>query len=848
VDLELFRNKTLDSANATDLLQDAINLSIVTFSTTEEAAKALSNTIGEFGLKASDVGRTSKLLFAGVTAGRVDLKDIENVLGGTSIAANQLGVSLEEVIASFVSLRDQGVPAGKATATLNLLFNRLVQSTPELNAVFGKLGFESAQAAVRALGLEGALKVISEEAKNGAGRVKAFGDALLGSDPNISKISASLGNLEKDVKRFDSALEQVNNSQQRRFEKAAASFRGGLTTIADASKKLVVIYVEGIDAVVKFLTRFEESKVGEAVAKQIKDIKAAQEETTTSAERENKKTLESYEGLFANIRKNALDTLSELRNRFQNNSVLVEENFKTLSELVKKISTDANNTIKQAQRDIVSFAQDIEKRSFEKRIQILPPAQQFQELQERLNSLIAAGEEFARQNKRQEAQGAFKEAESILLKFEDINNKIAQQQGNIARATDRNFRQHLINIDKVLGSQSKLGRENQRDLEQQLNTLRRYAQAYNEPAVRANALAEIAARQLALRQRTALQGLQQDQAALSRNAIDTEKRVQVTEDTGIRRIKGLQEQQKTLQDQLSQQRLKVTEIPKDIDTQLESLRKAGPSLQGAFDKPFQRLIDRSKEALQTFTETPNEVTFKQLGNAIDDVLNRFAKHPRITKEFQDNIDAIRTSLTGLSGGRESVSELNNKLAVVNEQLSEARTQAPIASGEIARSFESAAFSSKNLIDNVVGFNSALSESIQKVDQLTLKLSALGTIAPTVPNIQFPTVAPTAPPVEYFGRQHGGLIGGNPGIDNNLVKVSRGEYIVNADSTKRFYSQLVAMNTGRLPGFQHGGLVSNTTVGNITVNVTAQSTEQANIRQIGQALNREIRRGTLRFGG
>jgi len=117
-------------------------------------------------------------------------------------------------------------------------------------------------------------------------------------------------------------------------------------------------------------------------------------------------------------------------------------------------------------------------------------------------------------------------------------------------------------------------------------------------------------------------------------------------------------------------------------------------------------------------------------------------------------------------------------------------------------------------------------------------------------------APTAPEANwsdwsdwFLSEAAGGLIGyfrrgGQPrGSDTVPAMLSPGEFIVNAASTRKWYSQLVAINAGIAPTYREsGGQVTN--VGDITVNLNSGGNVAQTAREIGQALNREIRRGIL----
>jgi len=94
---------------------------------------------------------------------------------------------------------------------------------------------------------------------------------------------------------------------------------------------------------------------------------------------------------------------------------------------------------------------------------------------------------------------------------------------------------------------------------------------------------------------------------------------------------------------------------------------------------------------------------------------------------------------------------------------------------------------------------------------------------------------------YFGRG-----GAAPrGTDTIPAMLSPGEFVVNARSTQRFYSQLLAMNAGHAPVYRAaGGGVSNVTVGDININGSAKPHDTA--REVVKSIKREFRRGTSRW--
>jgi hypothetical protein len=86
-------------------------------------------------------------------------------------------------------------------------------------------------------------------------------------------------------------------------------------------------------------------------------------------------------------------------------------------------------------------------------------------------------------------------------------------------------------------------------------------------------------------------------------------------------------------------------------------------------------------------------------------------------------------------------------------------------------------------------------------------------------------------------------GGQPlGSDTIPAMLSPGEFVMNAASSQRFASQLLAMNAGIKPVFRsEGGSVTN--IGDINVTVTGGGSSRQTARSIATELRRELRRGT-----
>jgi TP901 family phage tail tape measure protein len=127
------------------------------------------------------------------------------------------------------------------------------------------------------------------------------------------------------------------------------------------------------------------------------------------------------------------------------------------------------------------------------------------------------------------------------------------------------------------------------------------------------------------------------------------------------------------------------------------------------------------------------------------------------------------------------------------------------------------------------------------ENLVLELKGLKQLAPPKAADNVP-VLPQGP-----GFHYGGLIKGPKGYDNLMIRAEAGEFMMNQDATRKWLPQLIQMNSGRSPKiagkYHEGGLVQ-TNVGDVNVTISGPVSPERNVKQIGKAIRRSIRRGEL----
>jgi hypothetical protein len=198
-------------------------------------------------------------------------------------------------------------------------------------------------------------------------------------------------------------------------------------------------------------------------------------------------------------------------------------------------------------------------------------------------------------------------------------------------------------------------------------------------------------------------------------------------------------------------------------------------------------------------------------------------------EILQRIAAIRDQLkSGTSTG-----DMDSQIKAAQQKLDALKQGAPAA--------EKATEGIKAKLDETAAAVEAMSMSnfIAQIDLATDSMDELAKAAATV--------SASNGTGREMPAAHGGMAwladGGRPrGTDVIPAMLSPGEMVMSAATTRRFATQLTAMNAGARPAYHsQGGHVTN--IGDINVSVTGGPSGRQTARSIATELRRELRRGT-----
>lgn len=284
-------------------------------------------------------------------------------------------------------------------------------------------------------------------------------------------------------------------------------------------------------------------------------------------------------------------------------------------------------------------------------------------------------------------------------------------------------------------------------------------------------------------------------------------------------------------------------------------REVTPSQREAIAKQNEGLI---KGILETQEEVDKQRNILLQRDAKGNLINNPQAQERLrllSETLVQKLDLFVGQFTGKKDnsdfavpGGATIGELKNQVTNAMKLFDEARQQENDAiriqknlEEQLSRIFTPAQLAAAKQTVATDTLTNATLRAATATQNLVNEFQRLPTLLPPAPPANIP-VMPQGP-----GFHTGGLIKGPKGYDNLLIRAEAGEFVMNEKSTKKWLPQLIAMNNGMSPKiagkYHEGGLVQ-TNVGDVNVTITGPISPERNVKQIGKALRREIRRGNL----
>ncbi len=151
-------NQIASGADTEGFMRDAMDFAVTTKSTTTEAVNLLSSGIKGFGLSLEETRPLAASFFKLIELGRVRAGEMADTFGTTAPLAHQLGLSYNDLNATYAAMTIQGVKFNNAATFTRNMMLALLKPSKDMKAQFDEWNVASGQAAISTYGWLGLIE------------------------------------------------------------------------------------------------------------------------------------------------------------------------------------------------------------------------------------------------------------------------------------------------------------------------------------------------------------------------------------------------------------------------------------------------------------------------------------------------------------------------------------------------------------------------------------------------------------------------------------------------------------------------------------------------------------------
>ncbi len=231
----------IDAGDAIQFMGDASKLAIAGVTDVSTSVDLLTSVLNAYGEEATEAAHYSDVMFGTMQAGKTTITELAGVVGQVAPMANSAGVSIEEVGSALATLTAQGLSTAEAGTSLRGLIMSLLKPSKELSAVLAEAGYSSGEAAIKAEGFEGVLRILNDAA---GGSAEIMGELI----PNVRGMSGALILTSNDMQAWteknaivqesagqtSKAFEDMSSDAAFSIARARESFKAAAIAIGDS--------------------------------------------------------------------------------------------------------------------------------------------------------------------------------------------------------------------------------------------------------------------------------------------------------------------------------------------------------------------------------------------------------------------------------------------------------------------------------------------------------------------------------------------------------------------------------------------------------------------------------------
>ncbi len=220
-------NQVGDFGESLRFAETSARFAHATNSSLADSVDLLSGALKSFGLDASQAERVAGIMFTTIDKGRISADELSNAFGRLGPIASASGLSLEEISAGLAAISVRGTNTSESITQLRATISAFLKPSVAMRRELDRLGFTSGDAALRTLGLGGALREVTSAAGGSQSRLAA----LL---PNIRGLAGAtaltIDGLQEFTQDLEAAEKAGTNFAKSKFAKVASTDAHKLTS------------------------------------------------------------------------------------------------------------------------------------------------------------------------------------------------------------------------------------------------------------------------------------------------------------------------------------------------------------------------------------------------------------------------------------------------------------------------------------------------------------------------------------------------------------------------------------------------------------------------------------------
>ena len=235
---------------------------------TEEAGNAIVRMMSIYNIKAKDTMKLVDTMSATVKAGNANWQDLAQVLPQAAGAGKILGVSIEELSGAFAAMSSKSGSAEMAGTALRAVMMAMIKPSDEMTKAINAMGYTSAQAAIKQIGLIGVVDKLRVKYGNNA---EALGKLI----PNVRGITGAsilFANKGKDLAESLAMVRDSTgetNKQMKAGETISGRFTETMNRLKNAGIELFSSFEPYLEEALKYITNL--TKKFEGLSPQVKN-------------------------------------------------------------------------------------------------------------------------------------------------------------------------------------------------------------------------------------------------------------------------------------------------------------------------------------------------------------------------------------------------------------------------------------------------------------------------------------------------------------------------------------------------------------------------------------------------